>query len=81
MSSDASAYQEALEGFKETTRHRIVGLQTLKDTPASWRDELKSSGTIIEPARGFVVRPAALHAVARDYEYPDCSRDGVAILF
>jgi putative ABC transport system substrate-binding protein len=63
-SSDAAAYQEALEGFKETTRHRIVGVQTLKDTPAGWRDELKKLRAVIEPDLVFVIGTSALQAVA-----------------
>ena len=35
ISSDAAAYQGALEGFKETTRHRIVGVQILKENLAT----------------------------------------------
>jgi putative ABC transport system substrate-binding protein len=64
MSSDASAYQEALEGFKETTRHRIVGVQTLKDNPASWHDEIKKLRSKIEPDLVFVIGTSALQAVA-----------------
>jgi putative tryptophan/tyrosine transport system substrate-binding protein len=64
MSSDASAYQEALEGFRETTRHRIVGVQTLKENPATWRDELKKLRTTIEPDLVFVIGTSALQAVA-----------------
>ena len=39
ISSEANVYQEALEGFREVVRHRIVNVQTLKDNPAGWRDE------------------------------------------
>jgi putative ABC transport system substrate-binding protein len=64
MSSDASAYQEALEGFKETTRHRIVGVQTLTENPATWRDEIKKLRSTIEPDLVLVIGTSALQAVA-----------------
>src|SRR5262245_45099915 len=41
LSSDASAYQEALEGFREVLRHRIVSVQTLKENSAGWSNDLK----------------------------------------
>lgn len=64
MSSDASAYQEALEGFRETTRHSIVGVQILKEDPATWRDELRKLRTTIEPDLVFVIGTSALQAAA-----------------
>ena len=64
LSSDASAYQEALEGFREVVRHRIVGVQTLRESPATWGNELKKLRSVIEPDLVFVIGTPALQAVA-----------------
>ena len=64
MSSDANLYQEALEGFREAVRHRIVSVQTLKENPATWRDEMKNLRSTIEPDLVFVIGTSALQAVA-----------------
>src|SRR5262245_59755034 len=64
MSSDAPAYQEALEGFRETTRHQIVGEQILKKDPATWRDDINTLRAKIAPDLVFVIGTAALQAVA-----------------
>src|SRR4026209_9316 len=66
MGSDASAYQEALEGFREVAQHRIVSVQTLKENPSGWRDELKKLRSTIEPDLVFAIGTSALHAVAGD---------------
>jgi putative ABC transport system substrate-binding protein len=64
LSSDAAAYQEALEGFREVVRHRIVAVQTLKSDPANWRDEVRRLRSVIEPDLVFVIGTPALQAVA-----------------
>jgi putative ABC transport system substrate-binding protein len=66
ISSDATVYQEALEGFREVVGHRISSVQTLKDNPAGWRDELKKLRSVIEPDLVFVVGTSALQAVANE---------------
>jgi putative ABC transport system substrate-binding protein len=66
MSSNASVYQEALEGFRESTQHRIMGVQTLNDNPSAWREELRKLRSIIEPDLIFVIGTSALQAVAGD---------------
>jgi putative tryptophan/tyrosine transport system substrate-binding protein len=69
MGSDASAYQETLEGFKEVARHRIVGVQTLKEDSASWRDEIRKLRSTIEPDLIFAIGTAALQAVAGEINH------------
>jgi putative tryptophan/tyrosine transport system substrate-binding protein len=64
ISSDAKIYQEALEGFREVVGHRISSVQTLKDNPATWRDELKKVRSTIEPDLVFVIGTPALQAVS-----------------
>jgi len=64
ISSEANVYQEALEGFREVVRHRIVNVQTLKDNPAGWRDEAKKLRSAIEPDIVFVVGASALQVVS-----------------
>src|SRR5688572_9186746 len=69
MGSDASAYQETLEGFKEVARHRIVGVQTLKEDSASWRDAIRKLRSTIEPDLIFAIGTAALQAVAGEINH------------
>jgi putative ABC transport system substrate-binding protein len=67
MSSDASVYQEALEGFRDVVRHRIVGVQILeRNNPAGWPEQLKRLRSVIEPDVVFVVGTSALQAVAAE---------------
>ena len=66
MSSEASAYQEALAGFKEATRHRIASIQVLKQDPATWRDDLKKLRSVTEPDLVFVLGTSALQAAASE---------------
>ena len=67
MSSDATAYQEALEGFREVVRHRIAGVQILqKGNPAEWQQQLKRLRSVIEPDVVFVIGTPALQAVASE---------------
>jgi len=66
LSSDASLYQEALEGFREVVRNGIVSVQTLKENSAGWRDELKKLRSTIEPDLIFVVGTSALQAVSSE---------------
>jgi len=66
LSSDANVYQEALEGFREVARHRILGVQTLKNNPAEQRDALKQLRSIIEPDLVFVIGTPALQVISKD---------------
>ena len=66
LSSDAAAYQEALEGFREVAQHRIINVQTLKENPAGWRDHLKKLRATIEPDLVFVIGTPALQTVSTE---------------
>jgi putative ABC transport system substrate-binding protein len=64
MSSDAPAYNEALKGFRETTQHRIVSVQTLKSDASTWRGEVQKLRSVVEPDLVFVIGTSALQAIA-----------------
>lgn len=64
VSSDAKGYEEALEGFRDVVGHRVVSVQTLKDNPSGWRDELKKLRSAIEPDLVFVIGTPALQAIS-----------------
>jgi putative ABC transport system substrate-binding protein len=66
MSADAKVYQEALEGFREVVRHRIVSVQTLNEKPSGWRDEIRKLRSTIEPDLVFVIGTPALQVVSGD---------------
>jgi putative ABC transport system substrate-binding protein len=66
MSSDAEVYQEALEGFREAARHRIVGVQNLKNSAAGGRDELIKLRATTKPDLVFAIGTPALQLVARE---------------
>jgi len=61
ISAEAGPYQEALEGFKEIVRHRVVSVQTLKGDAAGSRDKLKK---VPDPDLVFVVGTSALQVAS-----------------
>ena len=69
MSSEAEIYREALEGFRETISHRIVGVQNLKDNLTTGRDEFKKLRATLKPEGIFAIGTPALQLVAA--ENPD----------
>lgn len=69
MSSEADIYREALEGFRETVSHRIVGVQNLKDNLTTGRDEFKKLRAGLKPEVIFAIGTPALQLVAA--ENPD----------
>jgi putative ABC transport system substrate-binding protein len=66
MSSNASLYQEALEGFKEVVRHQLVSIQTLPSQPEGWRDQLRKLRTVVEPDMVFAIGTSAFQAMATE---------------
>ena len=66
MSSDAKVYLDVLDGFREVVRHQTVNVQTLKNHPDGWRDQLRKLRTVIEPDIIFAIGTSALQAAAAE---------------
>ena len=66
MSSDAKVYLEVLERFREVVLHQTVNVQTLRNHPDGWRDQLKKLRTVIEPDIIFAIGTSALQAAAAE---------------
>jgi putative ABC transport system substrate-binding protein len=66
MSSDAEIYREALEGFRETARFQIAGVQNLKDNPTAGRDELRKLRSVNRPDLIFALGTPAFQLVVSE---------------
>jgi putative ABC transport system substrate-binding protein len=70
MSSDAEVYQAALEGFRETSRHRIVSEYTMRENFSSLRNELTKIRSNNKPDVILAVGSAALGLAAEVNDIP-----------
>jgi putative ABC transport system substrate-binding protein len=70
LSSEANAYQEVLDGFREVIHHRIVSVQTLKKGDVGTQAEIKKLRAAVEPDLVFAIGSSALQAVSEIKNMP-----------